>query len=173
MTASYQAEKPERGFGFLANSVRREQTFPREEVEAALERYQERGRNAVASGDWNPWADQFTEDAIYVEHHYGVLRGQAAIRAWITSTMQGQVMDLEFPVEWYLIDNDLCMIYCPNRYPSPDGKGDFQFVAATILCYAGDDRWCYEEDIYNVLEAGRVNEEYGKAKAAAQGASPG
>ena len=163
-TPSYEAELPERGYGFLANEVRRPQQFPRDEVEAAFRDYQAVAAKAAASGDWNPWADIFTDDAIYVEHQYGVLRGQDAIRNWITSTMQGQVVELVFPVEWYMIENDLLFMYCPNRYPAPDDGAPFQFVSATILCYGGDGRWCYEEDIYNAGEALRVHEAYAAAK---------
>src|SRR4051794_12452615 len=107
----YTAEHPERGFGLLVGEVRRGKEFPRDEVEAALANYQATAAGAVASGDWNQWAELFTDDAIYVEHHYGVLRGQAAIRAWITNTMQGIVVDMDFPIDLKLIDNDIAVIY--------------------------------------------------------------
>jgi ketosteroid isomerase-like protein len=156
---------PERGFTFLAGEVRRDRAFPRAEVEAALDRYQEVAAQAVESGDWNPWADQFTDDAIYVEHHFGVMRGQDAIRTWINATMQGPNTGMSFPVLWHLIDNDLVFIYCPNRFIAPDGGPPFQFICGTVLCYAGDGQWCYEEDIYNVAEAARVSELYQRCSA--------
>lgn len=151
---------PERGFLFLGDEVRRRQEFPRAEVEAALQSYQDVAAEASRTGDWNPWADQFTEDAIYVEHHFGVLRGRDRIRRWINATMQGPNADMVFPVQWHLIDNDLAFIYCPNRFVARDGGEPFQFICGTVLCYAGDGQWCYEEDIYNVAEAGRVAQLY-------------
>ncbi len=160
----YTPEHPERGFSLLVGEVRRGKEFPRDEVEAALANYQKTAAGAVASGDWNAWADLFTDDAIYVEHHYGVLRGGAEIKAWITNTMQGQVLDMDFPIDLRVIDNDIVMIYVPNRYVAPDGGAPYQFVAITILCYAGDGKFCYEEDIYNVLEAKRVGDLYGEVK---------
>ena len=163
-TASFVAETPERGHTFLGDEVRRGRQFDRVEVEAALQRYQDVAARAAASGDWNEWADMFTEDAVYVEHHFGIMRGRETLRAWITSTMQGPTTDLVFPVLWHLIDNDLVFIYCPNRYVAPDGGAPFQFVCGTVLCYAGDGQWCYEEDIYNVVEAGRVAELYARCK---------
>ena len=45
--------------------------FPREEVEAEFEKYRQRAALAVETGDWDQWADQFTDDAHYREHHYG------------------------------------------------------------------------------------------------------
>ena len=160
----YTPEHPERGFSLLVGEVRRGKAFPREEVEAALANYQATAARAVATGDWNVWADLFTDDAIYVEHHYGVLRGGDQIRAWITNTMQGQVVEMDFPIDLRVIDNDIAIIYVPNRYLAPDGGAPYQFVAITILCYAGDGRFCYEEDIYNVLEAKRVGDLYAEVK---------
>ena len=162
-------ERPERGFTFLANEVRRARRFDRAEVEAALRAYEKAGQEAVRTGDWTAWSEQFTDDAIYVEHHFGVMRGREAIRAWITSTMQGQVLDLEFPVEFALIDNDLVFVYVPNRFPAPDGGPGYQFVSATLLCYAGHGRWCYEEDIYNTAESTRVIGLFAAARAEGPG----
>jgi predicted SnoaL-like aldol condensation-catalyzing enzyme len=131
---------------------------PRDEVEAAFHRYVERGRKAVATGDWDQWADQFTPDARYFEHHYGKFNGQAQIRDWITSVMQ-PFPSMEFPVDWYLIDGNRVAMLCQNRLPDPRG-GDavYEFPTLVVLHYAGDDRWSYEEDIYNPAEAPPVIE---------------
>ncbi len=60
-------------------------TFSRAEMEREFEAYQEPGRVAGETGDWSPWADQFTEDAVYLEHLYGRFEGREAIRTWITA----------------------------------------------------------------------------------------
>ena len=70
--------------------------FPREEVEAEFAKYRERAALAVATGDWDQWADQFTDDAHYREHHYGYFRSQQEIRDWIKSVMQ-PFPTMEFP----------------------------------------------------------------------------
>ena len=57
-------------------------TFPHDEVEAAFHQYVERGK----ANDWSAWADQFTDDAEYVEHEMGIFHGREAIREWITTT---------------------------------------------------------------------------------------
>ena len=59
--------------------------YSRAELEEAFVAYQEAGAVAGRTGDWAAWADQFTEDAVYVEHHYGRFEGREAIRAWITA----------------------------------------------------------------------------------------
>ena len=159
---------PDNGYGYLAEEVRRKGVrFERAEIEEELQQYEKRGQIAVATGDWNQWADQFSDDALYVEHQYGVFRGQQAIRDWICGVMQGQVTELSFPIEFSMIDNDRVLIYVPNRYENPvDPKGlPYQFVAITLLHYAGDGQWCYEEDIYNAEESKRIHSRYGEAKA--------
>ena len=61
--------------------------FTRTEIEEAFRHYQEVALQAGTSGNWDPWADLFTEDATYIEHHYGTFGGREAIRRWITETM--------------------------------------------------------------------------------------
>jgi predicted SnoaL-like aldol condensation-catalyzing enzyme len=123
--------------------------FPRHEVNAEFHRYVERGKVAVATGDWDQWADQFTPDARYREHHYGTFAGREEIRQWITSVMQ-PFPGMEFPVDWYLIDGNRVTMRCIQRLPDPAG-GDrrFEWPVHVVLHYAGDGHWSYEEDIYN------------------------
>ena len=128
-------------------------TFSRAEMEREFEAYQERGRLAGATGDWNPWADQFTEDAVYVEHLFGRFEGQDAIRQWITSTMAEFPNNqfVEFPIEWAMFDEDRGWIVCEiqNRLADLGDGSIFQAANLTRLVYAGDGRWSYEEDAYN------------------------
>ena len=80
--------------------------WTRSEIEEAFAEYQQVAAAAGASGDWRPWADVFTEDAEYVEHLYGRMRGREAIYEWITTTMHeypGREMP-EFPIEWHIVD---------------------------------------------------------------------
>ncbi len=125
----------------------------REEVERELEAYRARGALAVATGDWNQWADQFTPDAKYLEHHYGRFDGQADIRAWITGVMQ-PFPTMEFPIKLATIQGNRVCAVIPNVLPDPKG-GDayYGFDVNVILHYAGDGKWSYEEDVYNPTEA--------------------
>ena len=123
--------------------------FSREEIEAALASWQE----AAAAGDWSAWAGHFTEDATYVEHHYGTFEGREAIRTWITETMStfpGNQMPY-FPLDWYVVDeaNSRVVAYVQNRMVDPGDGSIFQAPNVSILHYAGGGLWSYEEDIYN------------------------
>jgi ketosteroid isomerase-like protein len=124
----------------------------RAEVEAEFHEYVARG----VKNDWSAWADQFTEDALYVEHEMGTMHGREAIREWIVATM-GSVSGMSFPVEWYMIDGDRVVAYCWNVFDLlPGMTGEYRFAVAVVLEYAGDGQWSLEEDIYNAKETDAV-----------------
>jgi len=127
--------------------------FTRQELEEAFELYQQRALEAGTSGDWNAWADLFTEDATYIEHLFGTFGGREAIRNWICSTMASPPNDQMkyFPVEWYIIDEEKGWIICQvwNRMVDPGDGSLHQAYNFTLLKYAGHGQFSYEEDIYN------------------------
>jgi SnoaL-like domain len=127
--------------------------WTRAELDRAFADYQAAAAEAGASGDWNGWADKFTEDAEYVEHLFGTMHGREAIRAWITETMSsypGNAMP-EFPIGWSVIDEERGWVVCQvwNRMADPGDGSVHQAYNFTLLKYAGDGQWSYEEDIYN------------------------
>ena len=63
-------------------------TFTRDEIDRAFEHYRAVAKEAGTSNDWRAWADLFTEDAKYIEHHFGEMRGREAIFDWISTTMK-------------------------------------------------------------------------------------
>jgi len=147
--------------------------WSRAELESAFEEYQRRAAESGASGDWGPWADLFTEDATYIEHHYGEFRGRAAILEWISATMAeypGNAMP-EFPIEWYVIDEEKGWVVCQvwNRMEDPGDGSVHQEYNLTILKCAGDGRWSSEEDVYNPMRFGAMVGAWEQAKKAAAG----
>ena len=127
--------------------------FAREEIAREFDLYRERGRLAVATGDWDQWADQFAPDARYYEHHYGKFASQTEIREWIVGVMQ-PFPTMEFPTAWYSIDGNRICALIPNVLPDPAGADAyFGFDVFVILHYAGNGKWSYEEDVYNPREA--------------------
>jgi hypothetical protein len=130
--------------------------YPRAEVEAEFEKYRLRAARAVETGDWDQWADQFTDDAHYREHHYGYFTSGPEIRAWIKSVMQ-PFPTMEFPVSWRLIDGNRVSALIPNILPPPEGDdGYYGFDVNTMLHYAGNGQWSYEEDVYSPRDAEKV-----------------
>jgi hypothetical protein len=127
--------------------------FTRAELERAFAHYQEVAAVAAAANEWGPWADLFTEDAEYVEHHYGVFHGREEIFRWISQTMKTPPNDdmTSFAIEWHVTDDEKGWIVCcvQNRMRDPGDGSVHQAANWTLLKYAGDDRWSYEEDLYN------------------------
>jgi SnoaL-like domain len=135
--------------------------FTRDELERAFVHYWRCG--AVAE-DWDAWADCFTPDVTYVEHVLGTMHGRDAVRAWIKPIM-AQYGELYTAYEWHIVDPDsgrVC-VYMQNRRDHPGGDGTIDFPGITILRYAGDGRFDYEEDLWAVPQAQRANEAYAAA----------
>jgi hypothetical protein len=116
-------------------------------------------RHFVATGDsqdWDAWADLHAEDGVWIEHHLGSFRGREEIRAAIKKVMAG-APPMEFPVAWYAIDGNRVVYYPWQVFPDPKGGGEvYRFGCVTILEYAGNGLWSFQEDIYNPREAEEV-----------------
>lgn len=148
--------------------------WTRQEIEQAFEGYQETVRRACATGNWNLFAELFTEDATYVEHLFGTMQGREAIRSWITRTMAqwpGSEMDA-FPIGSSIIDEDRGWIACQifNRMRDPGDGNVYQETNLTLLKYAGDGLWAYEEDAYNPNRFVEMIQRWSEAKNRASGA---
>ena len=137
-------------------------------MERAFAHYQDVARRCGEAHDWNEWADLFTADATYIEHLYGQFTGREEIRDWITKTMStppGDEMPY-FPIEWYVIDEERGWVVCcvQNRMVDPGDGNVYQAPNWTLLKYAGDDQWSYEEDLYNPGEFMQMLEAFNAAK---------
>ena len=126
--------------------------FDETEVRAAWENFVAVGD----SGDWSAWADLHTVDGVWVEHHLGTFRGREAIRDAITSVMAMAPSTMSFPVEWVVIDGSRVVYYPWQVLPHPSGGEDFRFGCVTVLEYAGDGLFSYQEDLYNPAEGEAV-----------------
>jgi hypothetical protein len=139
------------------------------ELEAAFEGYQQQVRRAVGSGDWSLFADLFTPDALYKEHAYGTMRGTDEIRDWVIGTMTAApgCWMVDFPPAWHVIDEDRGRIVCEIRNIMADpGDGSVHEAGnITILGYAGDGLFDYEEDVYNPARFVEMVESWGRAAA--------
>ena len=134
------------------------ETFSRDEVSKALARrfeHQERD-------DWSAFADTFTEDAVYVEHHEGTFRGREAIRAWLVPVMK-QCEGWTYPIQWVLIEGNRVVYKWHNRLPGQRADGSFyEFAGLTVAEYAGGGFFSYQEDVYNWEETVAVLKEWGR-----------
>ena len=134
--------------------------WKRKELEKAFEAYQAAALRGAQTGDWTDWANCFTEDATYIEHHYGKFWGREKILNWITGTMgKWPASEMQaFPVTWHSIDEDKGWIICEVMNRMRDlGDGEiYQEPNITILRYAGNGQFKYEEDAYNPNNMGTM-----------------
>jgi len=128
-------------------------TWTRQELQEAHDGFIEAATRSGQTGDWSIWADRFTKDAEYYEHLYGTFHGRAEIAEWIASTMSQWPMTemKQFPHNWCVCDEDRGWWICEieNRFDDPGDGGIYEASNITILKYAGDGRFSYEEDVYN------------------------
>ena len=133
--------------------------FARDEVEAAFREYVRRAN----INDWDLWAAMFTDECLYVDHHFGTFTRRVDIRDWMTPLMATQP-EMRFIPEWHAIEGDLVVNYNWNRWPNPDGSFEpydqpdngipntnyrYQFPCVTLNRYAGDGLFWFEEDLYS------------------------
>jgi hypothetical protein len=122
----------------------------RAEVEAAFHTFWTVGN---LDENWERWPSLFTEDVHYIEHIYGEMRGRDAVTRWITELM-AKNRDVHAVLDWYMIRGRRVVVNMQNRYYNPDPAGaPFDFPGITILEYAGDGRFGYEEDYWCVRTA--------------------
>lgn len=138
--------------------------WSRAEIESALDRHKQVVAEIGRSWDWSRFADQFTEDAVYVEHSFGTFRGREHIREWIVSTMNtfpGSEMPY-YPTSWYSIDEEKGWVFCEfrNRMKDPGDGSIHERPNLSVLKYAGDGLWSYEEDAYNPMNFVPMLREY-------------
>jgi hypothetical protein len=83
------------------------------------------------------------------------MHGREQVRPWIWNTMEnfpGSYMT-SFPSLWTVYDEATNRVLCELDNPMRD-PGDGTIISATnisIVTYAGDGKWCRQEDVYNPL----------------------
>jgi hypothetical protein len=126
--------------------------FPAEEVRAAANRYVAIRDEIHESTEPNfgLLADLYTEDAIYYDASWGRMQGSQVIAAWLVDSMVG-LDDWRFPVEFVAISGNNVVVKWTQIIPGtkPDGSGYTQ-SAFSRLIYAGNGKFSYEEDIYDM-----------------------
>jgi len=128
--------------------------FPREEVLATVERYHELRRRIDAGEEsgFGVLADFYTEDAVYVDTAWGRIEGREAIARWLEESMVG-LGEWKFPIEFTAIEGNDVVVKWTQIIPGtrPDGRPYTQSGYSRLI-YAGDGKFSYEEDVYNMVQ---------------------
>jgi SnoaL-like domain len=149
--------------------------WSRDELERAHANFIATANRCAESGEWENWANLFTEDARYVEHMFGEFNGREEIHRWIADTMAqwpNKAMT-SFPHTWCVCDEEKGWWVCriENRFRDPGDGSVHQAHNITVLQYAGDMQFSSEEDAYNPANFGPVVVDW-MAAYAAHGGEP-
>ena len=120
-------------------------------------------RDRIEQGElpWSALAGYFTDDAVYIDSTWGRFEGRPAIEQFMADSMQG-LDDWRFPEEWAMAEGDRVVSKWWNQLPSerPDGS-PYRVAGISILRYAGDGKFDYEYDVFNMKEILEVIAESG------------
>jgi len=107
------------------------------------------------------WESLFADDVTF-DDPVGVptKHGRDAVRAWITDLMVVRA-DVHAVLEWYVVKGRRVILSMQNRYYAPDPDGEhIDFAGLTVLEYAGEGLFGYEEDYWDTAGARTAYERF-------------
>lgn len=126
----------------------------RDEIQAVVDRYHELRRRIDAGLEpkgFGALADFYTDDAVYVDAAWGRIEGKQAIASWLEHSMVG-LGAWKFPVEFTAIEGNDVVVKWTQIIPGARADGTPYIQSAySRLHYAGDGRFRYQEDTYNMV----------------------
>jgi ketosteroid isomerase-like protein len=124
----------------------------RDEVRAAIDRYiSVRDQINDGHGTWRDLVQFFTDDAVFIDPAWGRVEGIDEMKATVFGEAMVGLEEWSFPTEFYMIDGDNVVVKWSQVLPGrrDDGSACVQSGYSTLV-YAGDGKFCYEEDLLNM-----------------------
>lgn len=124
----------------------------RAEVQAAIERYLAvRDEINAGNGTWRDLAQFFTDDAVFIDPAWGRVVGLDEMKVTVFGEAMVGLEGWKFPTDFYMIDGDTVVVKWRQVLPGAraDGSAYAQSGYSTLV-YAGDGKFCYEEDLLNM-----------------------
>jgi limonene-1,2-epoxide hydrolase len=109
-------------------------------------------RTRIEEGEatWLDLAEFFTDDAVYIDPAWGRIQGIEEIRAFLVDSMRG-LEDWRFPLRLSAIEGDDVVTVWTQILPGKRDDGrPYEQTGVSILRYAGDGKFSYEEDLLNM-----------------------
>ena len=135
---------------------------PRKEVQKAVDTLHKL-RDKASAGEigWEAMVDMVTDDATYIDPAWGRYKGRDNIRQFLRDSMQG-LKDWKFPTDWYVIEGNRVISRFRNRLPGRPADGTYYDVpGVSIIEYAGNGKFSFEEDVINMVHLYEVLTESG------------
>jgi ketosteroid isomerase-like protein len=127
--------------------------FPREEIDATMQRYVA-VREAIDAGEgtWADLAPFFVDDAVFIDPAWGRVEGIEEMKRTVFGDAMVGFEEWKFPIEFYAIEGDSIVVKWKQVLPGrkEDGRPYEQSGVSTIV-YAGNGKFSYEEDILNMV----------------------
>ena len=135
---------------------------PRKEVQKAVDTpHKLRDKASAGEIGWEAMVDMFTDDATYIDPAWGRYKGRDNIRQFLRDSMQG-LKDWKFPTDWYVIEGNRVISRFRNRLPGRPADGTYYDVpGVSIIEYAGNGKFSFEEDVINMVHLYEVLTESG------------
>jgi hypothetical protein len=109
-----------------------------------------RARIEEGEATWLDLAEFFTDDAVYIDPAWGRIQGLEEIRAFLVDSMRG-LEDWHFPLRLSAIEGDDVVTVWTQILPGTSDEGrPYEQTGVSILRYAGDGKFSYEEDLLNM-----------------------
>ena len=121
------------------------------EIRATVDAYiAVRARIEAGEATWIDLAAFFTDDAVYIDPAWGRIQGIDEIRAFLVDSMRG-LEDWRFPMRFAAIEGDDVVTVWTQVLPGTRDDGrPYTQTGVSILRYAGDGKFSYEEDLLNM-----------------------
>jgi ketosteroid isomerase-like protein len=131
-------------------------------------------RGRIESGElpWSALSEYFTDDAVYIDSAWGRYEGRPAIRRFMEESMVG-LDDWRFPEEWTMADGNRVVSMWWNQLPGTREDGtSYRVAGLSVLRYAGNGKFDYEYDVFNMQQILEVIAESGWRPTATMHAPP-
>jgi limonene-1,2-epoxide hydrolase len=142
--------------------------FSLDELRQAYENFKLVSDRCAASGDYNAFAELFTEDCTYIEHAFGEMHGREEVRSWIVPLMEGYPINQmeRYTHDWVFFDEENGrVVFCARTHMADPGDGSSHTATNwTMIDFADNGLVSREEDIYNPVNFGKMIGEWEAAR---------
>ena len=128
--------------------------YPEDEIRATVERYVAVRKSIDDGGEgaWTELAQFFTDDAVFIDPAWGRVEGLDEMKRTVFGDAMVGFESWQFPIEFYAISGDNVIVKWKQVLPGQRDDGSkYEQSGVSTLIYAGNGKFCYEEDLLNMV----------------------